>query len=138
MQDISELEKSNSLFLLSDKTEEKIHIKPVKEFFEDYIGLIVLDFENFYEKSFDVKNNMQLKMLTTVTEGQDNLILKFETIANPSDFNLISVTPKTKGQFTERQSQIDPDEVTIYRITFFGGHIVDYSNENLDGSIDVV
>ncbi len=138
MQDISELEKSNSLFLLSDKTEEKIHIKPVKEFFEDYIGLIVLDFENFYEKSFDVKNNMQLKMLTTVTEGHDNLILKFETIANPSDFNLISVTPKTKGQFTERQSQIDPDEVTIYRITFFGGHIVDYSNENLDGSIDVV
>jgi len=128
----------DSILQLSDEPSESIDMQPIKEFFESYLGLVAIDFIPYAENIMDIRAHVCMHMLVGVTVGSSHLELQFEEIGSGlGRKNTIIIRPISGGQFVERQEPIEPDELCLYRMVFFGGHIVDYMNESLAGDIYV-
>lgn len=136
--EIFAVDELGSILQLSDNIEEDIDMQPIKEFFDSYLGLIALDFISYAEDVNDVRSQICMRMLVNVTTDSSQVELQFEEVGGHlNKKSTIVIRPVSGGQFVERQEPAEPDDLCLYRIVFFGGHVIDYMNESLAGEIYV-
>ncbi len=117
------------------KEEIKLDLVPIKDFLEDYLGLIIIDFRRYKNKIEDVRDDISVKFITEVVILPHNKIkLVFSNISGKKSGNLV-IDMSLTGQFSERRYNEIPIWSSMYRIFFFGGDSVEYSDTEELGEI---
>lgn len=103
-------------------------------FFEDYIGLTILEFVTYYDDVEDIESDIQGKMIVGVKTSSDKLYLILNT-ATGKYAGRLCITPKINGSFVEGEPGAPPLTETRYRLNLYGSTFIEYVDLDLDGNI---
>lgn len=137
--DLSESEKKTILKKLNidDSPEpeiENINVQGLQEFFEDFIGVIMVGFNSYNQSILNLNNLIQAKMITSVRFEKNSFWIELTNLSNlPGGF--IKITPTKAGQFMELEANSAPTIDSMYRILFLGGDAFEYLDTEKGGSI---
>ncbi len=106
--------------------EMEMDLEPIKEVFEDYIGVIIVGFERFQRNVPNLEANIVKKMIVEVQSSEKEILLKLVNINDNSDGGVIILTPNITGEVEELENDVEPDDTAVFRFVFYGGNAIDY------------
>lgn len=118
----------------SSKPMIRYSFEPVKELFEDYIGIVIVAYTTYDENILDIEKRVILKLIAEVLFESNSIVLKLNTITGEYG-GYIKITPGINGQFAEIKTTEHPAEETQYRFSFFGGDSLEYVDKKGEGKI---
>lgn len=120
---------------LEKKPEEVFDFEDLYLLFEDYIGLIIIDFQRFDKNIPDLMPDIVGKYISEVQIGERDIFLNLVDLYGNTN-GMVVVSPAITGQFGERDEDGNPPEwSTKYKITFFGGACIEYMDVSDTGRI---
>lgn len=126
-EEIEEIEEAKEVFVLG----------PVKEFFESYIGVIIVGFIAFEDTIEDIETDISAKLVTRVDIVDDHILVRLSKI-NGSSGGSIKIVPGINGQFAERDSEEKPVASSMWRINFYGSDTVEYIDKDGKGTVSFI
>ena len=120
---------------LMGKRDKDYSLEEVRDAFEDYIGLIIVEFEAYDDNIEDIEEDILGKMITQIDTDNKNIYIGLADLSgNRGGF--ISLEPTITGRFAER---IDDGMMSNwsakYKITFIGGASIEYMDTQRTGSV---
>lgn len=114
-------------FVFSLLREEKLELAPVIRLFETYIGVFVVGFESFDGRVPNIGTFVDSMMVTDVIGDGNSVYL---TLAKSSGAygGHIKLCLTKNGQFSEIDDANTPSLLSRYRIYFYGGDCIEYSD----------
>jgi hypothetical protein len=122
-------------YLTEDTISEGLELDEIRDAFEDYIGLIIVNFETYDDDISDIENQIAGKMVTRITSDRKNIHIGLSSLTGNSG-GQISLKPTITGQFAERMDDgMMPIWSAKYKITFVGGACIEYIDTHDTGSV---
>lgn len=123
--EIEDVENGNSI---------ELELDPIKNFIEEYIGLIITDFSTYNEDIEDLKIPLVGSMVTKVDITDNSIEIELSNLSG-NRIGIAKMTPTLSGQFAEKSFNDYPSEFSRYRISFYGGESIEYLDRNYDGGL---
>lgn len=120
---------------ITSDEEPEFDLEPVKDFMEEFIGLIIVDMKPFRDDI--VGHAIQGKLITGVSVDGNKLKIDVVSVSG-NEGGVIELTPTLSGQFAQRFSEDAPADSSRYRIDFLGGFSLEYLDSEDEGNIDYV
>ena len=112
--------------------EEEFDLEPVKDFVEDFIGLIIMDM-NSYQDDISLLD-IDGKMITSVCVADNKLKIRVSSASN-NEHGVIEIKPTINGQFAHRLLEDEPNDKSRFRINFYGGASLEYLDLESKGEL---
>jgi hypothetical protein len=114
---------------------EEFNLGEIVAAFQDYIGLIIIDFESNNEEIPNIKEKVYGKMVTSIyTDNKEIYLALTDVSGNPA--GIVTIAPTLHGEFIE---MVEGGPVamwmTQYKITFIGGAVIEYIDPTNSGTI---
>jgi hypothetical protein len=135
-EEILEIEDSDSEDMDSDDEEENYDMEPIREFMEEYIGLVITGFTAYEDDIDDLENEVLGRTVTSIS-ALDNIITMELSSLTGSVVGYLEIKPTLNGHFADKVDQDDEeqDDNLRYKIEFFGGNTLHYYDSENTGNI---
>lgn len=133
LEDLKSSYKSDDLLQKKEDEDTDLDLSPVRDFMEDYVGHLIVDVSGPDDYS-DLSRKVCATIITKVFSDGNSLKFKLSKL-NGSDGGVLVLAPTEFGMFTEKLSEKKFDLHTIYRVHFYGGYALEYSDPNMSGRI---
>lgn len=112
---------------------EVIDLEPVAKFMEDYIGVIIIDISG-HEDFAELAKITTARVISNVSV--DGQAIKFDLTNLTGDrAGSLKIIPSKYGMFTEKLPEEGLELNSVYRITFYGGHCLEYLDTQGSGQL---
>jgi hypothetical protein len=114
-----------NIFARAIETEEvEYDLEPIREFIDEYVGMIITDLKIYDEGSEDM-NEVTGKIMTGVSVDSNKIYMNLASLTG-KPCGTIELAPSLTGHFVERLSKDSPVSITKYRLQFYGGFSIEY------------
>jgi hypothetical protein len=103
----------------------------VKSFYDEFVGIPIVDFKTFSAEIPDYKSIIQGKLITDVYRQDSKVVILLSSINNPSPkfSNKIIVQPSLTAELAEVSGDEKELSHSLYRIGFMGGDYIEYLDQ---------
>ena len=111
-----------------------LELVPVKSFLEDFIGVIIVDFNTLNDDIEDLAKDVQAKMVVGVEIKDKDIWIQLSKI-NGRPGGYLQISPTIFGQFAESSNREQAMVDALYQFNFYGGLVLEYTDFKGKGTI---
>jgi hypothetical protein len=127
------LDKIKSFFF--KEKESEYNLEEIRDAFEDYIGLVIIEFEAYDDLIEDIEKDVIGKMIVYIDTDIKNIEIGLSEMSGKYG-GVIYLTPTITGKFAEREDDgMMSNWSAKYKITFVGGDSIEYMDTHNTGSV---
>lgn len=107
-------------------------LNPVKDFFDEYIGQLILGYEVFDEQLDDLEDQVSPSIIESTSIKGNALYIKLSKLDGKQK-GYLKLEPTREGEFAQRFSEDHAIWASRYRILMYDGVVVEYLDSNNEG-----
>lgn len=132
--DSDDLESSEETSKSISKKDLDYSVDLIEELFSDYIGIVITGYVTFKDDVFDIEKKIAPRLVSGVYSFEKSVIITLSKV-DGSASGYIKIVPSITGEFSEKFSDAENGKYSRYRINFYGGESIEYSDKNNLGQI---
>jgi hypothetical protein len=127
-----EFDKEDTENIISEDEHLLSELLPVKDFFDEYIGVIITGYDVFADDLEDLELKICPSIISSVNIDNENIYIELINI-NGTNKGCLKITPTRKGEFAQRGSNDKEIWASRYRINLYGGESIEYLDSDHKG-----